>query len=167
MRSRARRAVPLFAAVAIAVAAAPVAFAQTGSTIPWPQFHGANRDNISPDKGLMREWPAGGPKLLWKSAECGGGYAGISIADGRIYTSGDFGQQEAVIALDRKGKLLWKTPNGKAWKGPYPGARTNPTYSEGVLYHMGPTGRLAALKADSGEDIWAVDLGALYAVKVG
>ena len=37
-----------------------------GSTdFDWPQFHGPNRDNISHETGLMKKWPAQGPKLLW------------------------------------------------------------------------------------------------------
>ena len=28
----------------------------------WPQFHGPNRDNKSPDQGLLKAWPAGGPE---------------------------------------------------------------------------------------------------------
>ena len=31
----------------------------------WPQFRGANRDNISTETGLLRSWPEGGPKVLW------------------------------------------------------------------------------------------------------
>ena len=31
----------------------------------WPQFRGADRSNISKETGLLRKWPAGGPKHLW------------------------------------------------------------------------------------------------------
>jgi len=30
----------------------------------WPQFRGPSRDNISTETGLLRSWPAGGPKVL-------------------------------------------------------------------------------------------------------
>ena len=36
----------------------------SGST-DWPQFRGPDRDNISKESGLLRAWPAGGPKVLW------------------------------------------------------------------------------------------------------
>ncbi|HUS93233.1 MAG TPA: PQQ-binding-like beta-propeller repeat protein [Phycisphaerae bacterium] len=131
----------------------------------WPQLHGPRRDNISPDRGLLKAWPKEGPKLLWQSAECGGGYAGVSIADGRIHIAGDFGEKEAILALGLDGTVRWKAGNGRSWKGPYPGARTTPTYDKGVLYHMNPHGRLAAMKADSGEEIWAVDLAEKFATR--
>jgi len=124
----------------------------------WPEFHGPRRDNISPEIGLLKRWPEGGPKLLWQVDHCGYGFSGVSIADNRIYSAGDFKDQECVFALDMNGQLLWKTPNGASWTGETPGSRTTPTYSEGRLYHMNPTGRLAAYRADTGEEIWAVDL---------
>ncbi len=38
---------------------------------PWPQWHGVNRDGKSLDKGLLKSWPAAGPKLLWKLTNMG------------------------------------------------------------------------------------------------
>ena len=32
----------------------------------WPHWRGPNHDGKSPDTGLLKQWPAGGPKLLWK-----------------------------------------------------------------------------------------------------
>ncbi len=124
----------------------------------WPQHHGPKRDNISRESGLLKEWPADGPKLLWKFSGCGEGYSGISIAQGRIFTAGDFDDQEKLLALDLDGKLLWKAANGKAWLKASPGSRATPTHDEGALYHMNPTGRLAAYEAASGKPLWAVDL---------
>ncbi len=124
----------------------------------WPEFHGPDRTNISAEKGLLKRWPPGGPPLVWKFSECGEGYSGVSIAEGRIYTAGDFGDHEFVLALDLDGRLRWKAPNGQAWHGASPGSRTTPTYNEGRLYHLNPHGRLAALDAATGKEIWAVDL---------
>jgi len=124
----------------------------------WPYFHGPARDNISTETDLLKKWPAEGPKLLWRFSGCGHGYSGVSIADGMIFTAGDFGHVEKVIALDMAGRLLWEAPNGKSWNGPHPGSRTTPAYSDGVVYQMNPTGRLAAYEARSGKELWAVDL---------
>ena len=133
----------------------------------WPQFHGPNRDNMSTEKGLLKQWPDGGPKLVWKFADCGEGYSGAAIVDGRIFTAGDFGEKEMLIALDLDGKVVWKTPNGESWRGEMPGARTTPTWDGGAIYHMGPTGRLAAFEAASGKEIWATDLKREFGVKFG
>jgi len=56
----------------------------------WPDFHGVARDNISPEKGLLRQWPENGPPLVWKASGCGDGCSGVTIAEGKIYTAGDF-----------------------------------------------------------------------------
>jgi outer membrane protein assembly factor BamB len=133
----------------------------------WPHFHGPNWDNLSTEKGLLREWPKEGPPLIWKFPDCGRGYAGVAIADGMIFTAGDFADKEMLLALDLNGKLLWKSENGKSWKGAMPGSRTTPTYCEGVLYHMNPTGRLAAYDAKSGQEKWAVDLKTEYGAEWG
>ncbi len=133
----------------------------------WPEFHGPNRDNVSTEKGLLKQWPEGGPRLIWKFSECGGGFSGVSIAEGKIFTAGDFGPKEMVIALDLDGKVLWKVQNGKSWRGQIPGARTTPTYDNGILYHMSPMGRLAAYQAASGKEVWSVDLKKEFGARYG
>ncbi len=138
-----------------------------GASADWPQHHGPGRTNISQDKGLLKKWPQGGPDKLWTYSQCGRGFSGVTIADGMIFTAGDIERQEFVIALDMDGKLVWKQPNGDAWGRPSPGSRATPTYSEGAVYHMNPTGRLAAYKAKSGEPIWVVDLKDKFDAKYG
>lgn len=132
------------------------------SSTPWPEFHGPGRTNVSPDSGLLKKWPDGGPPVIWKYAACGAGYSGVSIADGKLFSAGVFGDEERVFALDPSGKPLWQTPNGKPWRGPCPGSRATPTYSQGALYHMNANGRLAAFDAASGKPLWAVDLPAEF-----
>jgi len=132
----------------------------------WPWFHGVNQDNKSTETGLLKEWPEGGPPLLWAYEECGIGFSGVAVADGMIFTAGDFDAEEKVIALDGSGELLWTASNGESWTGAYPGSRTTPTYSDGVVYHMNPLGRIAAFRAATGEELWNVDIQARFGAKV-
>ena len=158
----------VLAAAIVALTPAPCLAAAAGSAGGhWPQFHGPRRNNMSTETGLLKQWPDGGPTLLWRFAHCGRGYAGVSVADGRLFTSGDFADAEFVIALALDGKLLWKTQNGRSWRGATPGSRTTPTYSDGVLYHLNPRGRLAALDARTGKQVWAVDLKQAYGARYG
>lgn len=138
-----------------------------GDTPAWPTFHGPRRDNLAPDTGLLREWPKEGPRLLWRFAGCGKGYAAVAMAEGCLFTSGDFGDEEAVLALTLDGKLKWKTPHGKAWKGAQPGARTTPTCDDGLLYHLGPHGSLSAFDAATGRPVWTVDIKARFSATLG
>ncbi|MGM0486371.1 MAG: PQQ-binding-like beta-propeller repeat protein [Planctomycetota bacterium] len=133
----------------------------------WPQLHGPDRTNISPERDLMKRWPEGGPPLAWSYSPCGKGYSSVTIAEEKIFTAGDFGNGETLLALDLDGKLLWKARNGAAWRGSSPGSRATPTYNEGMLYHMNPTGRLAAYEADSGQPVWHVDLKSQFDAKHG
>src|SRR5206468_757912 len=65
----------------------------------WPQWRGPRRDGISPDTGLLQDWNVQPPKLLWTAEGLGGGYASISLAGGRIYTTGNLPTGQAVICL--------------------------------------------------------------------
>lgn len=136
-------------------------------TTGWPEFHGAGRRNVSDETGLLKKWPDEGPKLIWKYEACGTGFAGVAIADNMIFTAGDFEDDEYVFALDRDGNHLWRSPNGTSWQGPSPGSRTTPTFSEGWIYHMNPTGRLAAYDAGTGKPRWAVDLRSEFGARYG
>ncbi|MGD0896350.1 MAG: PQQ-binding-like beta-propeller repeat protein [Thermoguttaceae bacterium] len=140
---------------------------EISSDSTWPEFHGPGRLNISAEKNLLKKWPEGGPRLLWKYSQCGDGYSGVSIAEGKIFTAGDFDRAEMLLALDMQGELLWKSKNGEAWQKACPGSRTTPTYSRGVLFQMSPTGRLAAFGAQTGEQLWAVDLRAAFDAEYG
>jgi len=79
----------------------------------WPQWRGPNRDGISSDKGLLKEWPKEGPAKLWQVDSVGVGYSSIAVKDGRIFTQGDLNGIEHIIALDAKdGHTLWAVQPG-------------------------------------------------------
>ncbi len=68
----------------------------------WPQYRGPNRVDVSTETGLLSSWPEGGPKLLWTYRDAGIGYSGVAIVGERLYTLGDRGEQEFLIAVDNK-----------------------------------------------------------------
>ena len=74
----------------------------------WPQWRGPLRDAKSPEEGLLKEWPEGGPPIAWQVDNVGAGYSSLVVADGRVITQGDLDGVEHVIALSEKdGSLLW------------------------------------------------------------
>jgi outer membrane protein assembly factor BamB len=123
----------------------------------WPQWRGPRRDGISQETGLLPSWPAGGPDLLWKTEGLGAGWSSPILVGEHLYITGDVGDDLVIFALDRAGTVVWRAKNGRACKGPYPGARACCAYSEGRLYHLNAYGRLACLDAGSGREVWAVD----------
>ncbi len=124
----------------------------------WPQFHGPRRDNLSRENGLLKQWPAGGPQLLWKTDRIGHGWATVAIVAGRIYTAGVIGDRTVVTALDLDGKRIWQHENGLAYDGQFPGARGTPTVDGGRVYHLNGNGHLGCFDAQSGTPIWSTNL---------
>jgi outer membrane protein assembly factor BamB len=130
-----------------------------GSKEPgYPQWRGPRRDGISTEKGLLPAWPHDGPKLLWKVEGLGRGWSSPVISGGTIVLTGDVEQELVIHALDLEGKPKWKTTNGKAWTGEYPGARSTCLYDDGAIYHLNAHGRLVRLDAATGKELWAVDI---------
>jgi outer membrane protein assembly factor BamB len=125
----------------------------------WPQFHGPNRDNISTETGLLKEWPLNGPALIWTARGLGHGYSSISIANGMIYTAGNIGEHTVITALNyADGRIVWQVKNGKPWTGAYPGSRGTPTIDGNRLFHQNPLGNLICLDATTGERIWEFNI---------
>src|SRR6185295_6429754 len=78
----------------------------------WPQWRGIDRENRSPETGLLPAWPEGGPKLLWKTTEMGDGVPPVSVAGGRIYGLGFREGKELLTVFDGAGGVLWSIPVG-------------------------------------------------------
>lgn len=156
-------------AVAVLAAGAGIAAGQT-----WPQWNGPQRDNISTETGLLKQWPEGGPKLLWTATGCGKGYSSVAVTEQAIYTAGTSTDGTFVVAFDLAGKLKWRTPNGRQWEAPpkmtwaktYDGSRATPTVDDGLVYHLNETGRLTAFEAGSGAVVWSVDLPRQFGAEV-
>ncbi len=122
----------------------------------WPQWRGPNRDNLSTETGLLRQWPATGPKLVWKATGIGGGFSSVSLVGNRIYTMGDGPDDLFVHALDRDtGKIAWSTKVGlPGGHKNYPGPRGTPTVDGGALYVLTQHGDLICLDAAKGSVRW-------------
>ncbi len=130
----------------------------------WPCFHGADRQNKSSESGLLKVWPAAGPRLLLTISGLGEGYSSTSIGGGMIYTAGRIGDKSYVFAFDLNGKPVWKKSNGDAWSvsvswaSSYNGPRSTPSYDNGTVYHLAESGRLTAFRAKDGSVLWSRDL---------
>ena len=136
-------------------------FAQQGmaqSAANWPQWRGPNRDGISKETGLLKQWPADGPPLVWKAAGAGRGYSSFSVSGGKLYTMGLRGDREFIVAFDvATGKEAWATPHGTS---PFhndrgDGPRGTPTVDGDRVYALGGNGDLSALDARTGKLVWS------------
>ncbi|NCY02677.1 MAG: alcohol dehydrogenase, partial [Planctomycetia bacterium] len=137
--------------VSTTLATASAAEVESSPESGWPQFRGPRRDGVSTERGLLAEWPAEGPRVLWSADGLGRGYSSPVIVGSRIYLTGDVEGELRLWAMDREGKRLWEQKHGLAWMQPYPGARATPTYSAGRLYLLNAHGRLGCFEAESGK----------------
>ncbi|MBL9199106.1 MAG: PQQ-like beta-propeller repeat protein [Opitutaceae bacterium] len=124
----------------------------------WPQFRGPRRDGVSDEKHLLPAWPAEGPRQLWTAKGAGRGFSSTIIGGGRLYVTGDFGEEARILAYSLEGQPLWSVRNGDAWLNQYQGARASVTFSAGRLYHQNAHGRLVCLEAATGRELWSADL---------
>ncbi|HEX7898312.1 MAG TPA: PQQ-binding-like beta-propeller repeat protein [Planctomycetota bacterium] len=152
--------------VAVLAASLPLtAYAQD-----YPTFRGTNRDGHSPDKGLAKEWPAGGPPLAWKIKGIGGGYGGVSTLGDKLFLLGDKEGQTLLHCLNAAdGKIAWSAPVGKEhsegnqeWKG----NRATPTTDGKVIIALGPMGELVCFDL-AGKEKWRKNLHKDFGGKVG
>jgi outer membrane protein assembly factor BamB len=125
----------------------------------WPQFRGPRRDGTSTETGLLQQWPTSGPQLLWQADQIGAGYSSPVVQAETVWITGDRGDDLVISALDRRtGAVRWRVPNGRAWKGQYPGARSTCTLADGRLYVLNAHGRLLCADPASGRELWAVEV---------
>ena len=126
----------------------------------WPQWRGPNRDDISKETGLLKKWPASGPKRTWVSEEAGLGYSGFAVSGGKIYTMGLFDAEEKVVCLDAAtGKKVWDSFVGAIYKNKWgDGPRCTPTVAGGKVYAIGGNGDLVCLDAATGKQDWTKSL---------
>lgn len=129
----------------------------------WPQFRGINRDGISPEKGLLQEWPQQGPKLIWKTKEdLGEGHSSAAVANKRIFTTGMIKGEGVLFAFNLRGELLWKQNYGPEWKNAWPGSRSTPTVKGEKIYVFSGVGRLICFSTEEGKILWSRNLAAEY-----
>ena len=130
----------------------------------WPQWRGPQRNGISQEKGLLKEWPAGGPKLIWKLSDIGSGYSTPAVAHERLYILSNEGlEKEFVQAIDvADGKKVWSMTLGKVGnpkqKPSYPAARSTPTIDGDLLFGLSSDGDLACLSLADGKMRWQKSL---------
>jgi len=129
------------------------------SAVDWPQWRGANRNSISPER-VNAHWPAAGPKVLWR-ASVGTGFASVSVSQGRAYTLGNSAHEDTVWCFDAlTGKELWKhsypSPLGPQYYEGGPGA--TPTVDGDRLFTISKWGNVFCLDAAKGTVLWQRDL---------
>src|SRR6516225_11789311 len=123
------------------------------SAADWPCWRGPNHNGISVESLRDATWPAGGPRIAWRT-RVGTGFSAVAVSDGRLYTLGNSDDQDTVYCLDAvKGKKVWKYSydaprDPKAFEG---GPTATPAVDGGRVYSLGRRGDLLCLDAANGK----------------
>jgi outer membrane protein assembly factor BamB len=122
----------------------------------WTNFRGPNRDGHYRQTPIRTDWPSNGLPELWRQT-VGGGYASVTIANGRIFTIEQRRNEEVVAAYDfNTGGELWT----HSWPARFeesmggPGPRATPTWDAGKVYALGATGELHVIEEATGKLVW-------------
>nr|NIM01482.1 PQQ-binding-like beta-propeller repeat protein [Acidobacteriota bacterium]NIM63050.1 PQQ-binding-like beta-propeller repeat protein [Acidobacteriota bacterium]NIO59927.1 PQQ-binding-like beta-propeller repeat protein [Acidobacteriota bacterium]NIQ30994.1 PQQ-binding-like beta-propeller repeat protein [Acidobacteriota bacterium]NIQ86122.1 PQQ-binding-like beta-propeller repeat protein [Acidobacteriota bacterium] len=120
-----------------------------------PHFDGSVRDatlTVSADTGLTVGW----------SRAIGSGYSSVAVANGRVVTMHVGGENDVVSAFDTtSGEELWRYEIGKTYvghDGSHDGPISTPLLSGNRVFGLGAWGKLFALDAADGNEIWSTHL---------
>jgi outer membrane protein assembly factor BamB len=120
---------------------------------------GPAASGVSPETGLARDWPDGGPPLLW-SCSVEPAYGAASVAGGRVYLldRSETDNTESVRCLSlATGAEHWRHTYDAGGKVSFQG-RGQPTVHGAHVYSLGPFGHLYCLDRHSGQTVWTHNL---------
>ena len=132
----------------------------------WPQFLGPNHDGVSAETGINKDWKAKPPKELWKIAMGDDGYAGPSVAAGKLYIIDHKATEDVVRAVDvASGKDVWTFAYPETAPKEHGFARATPTCDNGKLYTLSRFAVLHCLDAEKGTKLWMRDIKKEFSAK--
>jgi outer membrane protein assembly factor BamB len=126
----------------------------------WPQWRGPERNGISQEKGLAREWPSDGPRLVWQIKDAGGGYSTPAVVGQRLYTLGNHGNDDEFVQARNvaDGQPIWTQHIGRVGlpdqQPNFPGSRSTTTVDGQYLYALGSDGDIVCLETATGKEKW-------------
>jgi len=115
----------------------------------WSRWRGPNNDGISQETGLLTQWPAEGPPLMWKASGLGQGFSSVAVADGRIYTMGGGDGVGIICRKVDDGSHVWRTEIGEN-----DNANCTPTVDGDLVFGVSKDGDLACCETKSGKLVW-------------
>lgn len=140
---------------------APKALSSAAKVHDWKEFLGPSHNLVSTETHLLKEFPAGGPALVWEM-ETGAGYSAPAIQGDRLVYLHRIGDQEIVEALDPgTGELYWSFSYPTNFSDRYGysnGPRASPVIDEDRVYVYGAQAKLHCLRLRDGALLWKRDI---------
>jgi outer membrane protein assembly factor BamB len=125
----------------------------------WPEFRGPLRDSRVPGVTFATDWQQSPPKELWRRP-VGLAYSSFAVVGDYLFTQEQRGEEELVVCYRAAtGDEVWTNAVANRYENNMGhGPRATPTFHEGKLYTMGPSGVLQCLDASTGKTVWKRDL---------
>jgi outer membrane protein assembly factor BamB len=150
----------------LAVLSVAVAFASMAED--WPRWRGPEANGISRETGWFKPWPKDGPKQIWK-ANVGSGFSTLSVASGRVFTTGTVQKKETIVCLDEKtGRTRWQHTYTTSFVPQYyeGGSSGTPIVDADRVFYLGQMGELFCFDAASGRVVWSNNVVSATSTKV-
>ncbi len=122
------------------------------------RWRGPSGNGVYNETGLLKQWPANGPEILWTFEELGQGHSSAIVSNGYIYTSGLLDGTGFLFKLDLEGKLIYKQSYGPEYSESYYGSRGTPVIVGNKIYLESGYGKLVCFNEADGEIVWSKDL---------
>lgn len=131
--------------------------------LDWNQWRGPNRDGLSNEKDILKQWPENGPEIQWR-IPVGDGFSGISIIDEKLFTMWDEKRSQLLVCLEaQSGKELWRYRVDDNYESGWgDGPLITPLIDNNTVYVVSTNGQLHAVDIKSGKSIWSQDLSKSY-----
>ena len=135
--------------------------------VDWPCFLGPTHDGRSSEVGIVTDWPANGPTIVWQR-KLGTGYGSPVTSAGRLFQFDRVADRERLVALDSEtGKQLWEFSYPTSFEDMYGydnGPRGSPVVDGDRVYILGAHGMLHCLNVADGRAQWRLDTMTEYGV---
>lgn len=115
-------------------------------------------DGVYPASGLLNEWPAEGPEILWSNEGLGQGHSSPVVAGDFIYTAGMIDNDGYLFKFDLDGKLIYKKKYGPEFTQSFYGTRGTPVIAGDLIYQVSGFGQVYCMKKENGELVWTCDM---------
>lgn len=126
----------------------------------WPGYRGPSGDS-SVNPGVLGGDGAVTLKKVW-AQKIGSGYSGIAVSGRTLVTMFSDGENDVAIGLDASdGTEKWRYSMDATYEG-HDGSHTGPIATpliyDGNAYLLTPRGKFMAVNAETGKEVWKVDL---------
>jgi outer membrane protein assembly factor BamB len=122
------------------------------------RWRGPSGNGTYQEEGLLKKWPAEGPRILWTYEQLGQGHSSAVVDQGFIYTSGMTEGTGYLFKFDLEGNLIYRKPYGPEFTESWYGTRGSPVIAGDKIYLESGCGKVVCFSNPAGEILWSREL---------